>query len=197
MRAPVHGLLALVDHVLLDEPAERAHDRRLVFELQRLVRIVPGAENAEPLEVAALDVDVLFGVGPAGAAEVRRAHLLLLRTELAIDLQLDRQAVAIPAGDVRRVEAKHVVRLDDEVLENLVERVTHVDLAIGVRRPVVQQVLRRALAGRPNLAVEVHRVPAGHGFRLGRLQVRLHREGGPWQVARLFPVGHSYLSIVR
>ena len=197
MRAPVHGLLALVDHLLLDELAERAHDRRLVFELQRLVRIVPGAENAEALEVAALDVDVLFGVGPAGAAEVRRAHLLLLRAELAIDLQLDRQAVAVPAGKVRRVEAKHVVRLDDEVLEDLVERVTHVDLAVGVRRPVVQQVLRGALAGRANPAVKVHRVPAGHGFRLGRLQVRLHRESGTRQVAGFFPIRHDSPSIVR
>ena len=147
MRAPVHGLLALVDHVLLDELAERAHDRRLVFELHRLVRIVPGADDAEPLEVAALDVDVLLGVGAAGAAEIRRAHLALLRAELAIDLQLDRQAVTIPARDVRRVEAGHVVRLDDEVLEDLVERGADVDLAVGVRRAVMQQVFRRAFAG--------------------------------------------------
>src|SRR4030095_12376138 len=117
------------------------------------------------------------------------AHRFSLRAGLAIALQLDRQAVAVPDGNVRRVEAKHVVRLDDEVLENLVERVTHVDLAVCVRRTVVQQVLRGALAGRANLAIEVHRVPAGHGFRLGCLQVRLHREGGPWQVARVFPLG--------
>ena len=196
VRAPVHRLLALVDHVLLDEFAERADDGRLIREVQRLVGVIPRPDHAEPLEVAALDVHVLLRVGAAGAAEIRRAHLLLLRPELAVDLQLDWQAVAIPAGDVRRVEAQHVVRLDDEVLEDLVERVPHVDLAVGVRRAVVEQVFLRALAGGANLAVEVHLLPAGDGVRLSRLQVRLHREGRPRQVAGVFPIRHGYPAIV-
>src|SRR5689334_2188691 len=101
MRAPVHGLLALVDHVLVDELSERAHDRRLVFEFERLVRVVPRADDAEPLEVFALNVDVLLSVRTAGAAEIRGAHLLLLRPELAIDLELDRQSMAVPSRNVR------------------------------------------------------------------------------------------------
>ena len=197
MRAPVHRLLALVDHVLLDELAQRADDRRLVGVVHRLVGLGPLADHAETLELGALNVEVLGGIGLAFAAEVRRAHLPLLGPQLAIDAQLDRQAVAIPAWDVGRVEAHHVVGLDDQVLENLVERVADVDIAVGVRRTIVQQEPLRALAGLANLSVQVHLVPAGDGLGFGRLQVRLHREGRPRQVTGLFPVGHESLPIVR
>ena len=148
LRAPVHRLLALVDHVLGDELAQRPDDRRLVGEGHRQVRVVPQADDAEPLEVAALDLDVLLGVGAAGAAEVGGRHRALLRAQLAVDLELDRQAVAVPPGQVGGVEAEHVVRLDDEVLEDLVERGADVDLAVGVGRAVVQQVAAARPCGR-------------------------------------------------
>ena len=51
MNAPVHRLLALVDEPLFDEPAERARDRRLILEVHRQVRVVPGAEDAEALKL--------------------------------------------------------------------------------------------------------------------------------------------------
>ena len=40
---------------------------------------------------------------------------------------LDRQAVAIPARHVGRIEAGHQLRLDDDVLEDLVDRMADVD----------------------------------------------------------------------
>ena len=43
---------------------------------------------------------------------------------------------------------------------------------------------------RADLPVEVHRLPAGERFRLGRLQVRLHRKIGARQVDGVFPLGH-------
>ena len=46
LRAPVHRLLALVDHVLGDERAQRPDDRRLVAEGHRQVRLVPQADDA-------------------------------------------------------------------------------------------------------------------------------------------------------
>ena len=190
--APVHRLLALVDQALLDEPAERARDRRLVLEVHRQVRRVPRAEDAEPLELLGHRADEALGVRAAGAAEVGDRHLALLRAELAIDLQLDRQAVAVVADDVRRVEAGHRARLDDELLENLVERRAHVDVAVGVRRAVVQHELRRALPALANLPVEVHRGPAGERLGLAGRQVRLHREVGARQVDGVFPLRHGY-----
>ncbi len=54
------------------------------------------------------------------------------------DLVLDRQAVAVPARHVGRVEAGQRLRADDDVLEDLVDRVADVDVAVGVGRAVVQ-----------------------------------------------------------
>jgi hypothetical protein len=63
---------------------------------------------------------------------------------LLLDRVLDRQAVAVPARDVLRVEALELALLDDHVLEDLVDRVAHVDLAVGIGRAVVQDELGRA-----------------------------------------------------
>ena len=194
--APVDRLLAFVDQALLDEPAERARDRRLILEVHRQVRIVPRAEDAEALELLAHRADEALGVRAARAAEVGDRHLALLRAELAIDLQLDRQPVTVVADDVRRVEPGHRPRFDDELLEDLVERRAHVDVAVGVRRAVVQHELRRAGPARANLPVEVHRGPPGERLGLARRQVRLHREVGARQVDGVFPLRHGYPTIL-
>ena len=189
--APVHRLLALVDHPLLDELRQRPDDGRLVAVVHRQVGFVPPPHDAEALEVLPHDVHEPGGVGPAGPAEVADRQVALLRAEFAVHLQLDRQAVAVPARDVRRVEPGHGARADDEVLEHLVEGRPQVDAPVGVRRAVVEDELRGSRAAGADPAVEVGRVPPFDrlGFR-GR-QVRLHGEPRPRQVERLLPVGHK------
>ena len=191
----MHRLLALVDEAALDELAERPCDVRLIPRVHRQVVVVPVAEDHQPLELAGHHVDEAAGVVAAGAADLGHRHVALLRSELAIDLQLDRQAVAVVARQVRHVEAGHRARLDDEVLEDLVERRAEVDLAVGVRRAVVEDELRRAAALRANLPVQVHGLPAGDRFRLGRLQVRLHRETCARQIDRVLPLGHMSIQL--
>src|SRR3712207_7076676 len=48
------------------------------------------------------------------------------------------RSMAVPARHVARVVAGHVPALDDHVLEDLVDGVPHVDIAVRVRRSVVQ-----------------------------------------------------------
>ena len=159
--APVHRLLALVDQVLFDEPAERTRDRRLVLEVHRQVRGVPGGENAEALELFGHRADEALGVGAAGPAEVGHRHLAFLRPELAIDLELDRQTVAVVARHIGRVEACHRAGFHDEVFENLVERRSEVNLSVRVRRAVVQHELGAAGPRFADTVVQAHIVPAG------------------------------------
>src|SRR6185369_7043368 len=83
------------------------------------------------------------------------------------------------------------LRLDDDVFEDFVQCVSEMDMAVGVRRPVVQHELRRALPLLANAAVEVHRVPARNRFRLDRLQIGFHRKTCARQVHRVFPLGHA------
>ena len=194
--APVHRLLALVNQILLDEPAERARDRRLVPEVHRQVRRVPRGEDTQPPELLGHRADVALGVRAAGAAEIGDRHVALLRSQLAIDLQLDRQAVAVVADEVRGVKPGHRARFDDQLLQDLVERRAHVDVAVRVRRTVVQHKFRRAFPARANLPVEIHGVPPGQRLGLARRQIGLHREVGARQVDGVFPLRHGYLPIL-
>ena len=196
MNAPVDRFLALVDHPLFDELSERANDRGLVSVVHRQVRLRPQAGHSEPFELLSLDLDVLCRVLPARATEIGDAHVALLRSELAIDFQLDRQTMAVPSRYIGRVEPRHRPRADDEVLEDLVERVPDVDASVGVRRAVVQDELRLARATLSDLAVEIHLLPSREPFGLRRLQVRFHRESCPRQVDRILPLGHVSLDSI-
>ena len=57
---------------------------------------------------------------------------------LLFDRVFDRQAMAVPPGDVLRVKTGELAALDDHVLEHLVQRVADVQFAVGVRRAIVQ-----------------------------------------------------------
>ena len=156
VNAPVHRLLAFVNEAPIDEAPERASDRRLVPEIHRQIRFIPGAEHAEALKLRGHRADKSFGVRTARATEVGHGHVPLFRPELAVDLQLDRQPMAVVADDERCVETGHRTRLDDEILQNLVERRAEVDVAGRVRRTVVQHEFRRPIPALANLPVEIH-----------------------------------------
>ena len=143
-QAPVHGLLALVHEAAVHELPERSDDRGLIARRHREVGMCPVPGDAQPLEVVALRADEPFGVLAARAAEVRQGAGLAAAAEVLFDVELDRQPVAVPSGHVRRVEPRHRAGLDDEVLQDLVQRVADVNVAVGVRRTIVQHVLRRA-----------------------------------------------------
>ncbi len=194
VHAPVHGLEALVDDAATDEAPELARDHRLVGGRHREVRVVPVTEHTQPPELLPLDVDVLAGELSAAAPLLDGVHGLAhvdrrrVEAELLVHLVLDGQAVAIPARHVDRVEAEHRARLHDHVLEDLVEDVAHVDAAVGVRWPVVQDPQRTVGRGLAQALVDAHLVPPGEHPRLGLGEVRLHRKVGFRQVQRGFVV---------
>ena len=64
-------------------------------------------EHAEALEIATLYLDLLVGVVPAFLPKFHRIQLDPDLAPLLLDRDLDRQAVAIPAGDVGRIKASH------------------------------------------------------------------------------------------
>ncbi len=185
--APIHRLLAAIDEPLLHDVREQAEFVSLVFLVQCQIRIIPIAEHAEALELCALDVDVFARIGFASLADRRGvgagvaglAHLLR-------DLEFDRQAVAIPARDVRRTEAAERFVFDDDVLEDLVKRGADVDIAVGERRTVVQDELGRGGAGGLDALVKLGGLPMLETFRLARHEVGLHGEVRARQIQRVF-----------
>ncbi len=186
--APVHRLEAFVDVAAVEEIDERAGDYRLIVRAHGEIGIVPLAEDAEALEIGALEIDVLFGVLAAGAADFDGGHVRLFAAELAIDLDFDGQAVAIPAGDVGRIEAGHGARLDDEILQDFVERGSEVNSPVGVGRAIVQHPHGLAGARGANLRVETFLFPPLDELGLGLRQVGLHGEGGFGQIDGLLQI---------
>ena len=187
VEAPVDGLQAAVEMPLLEQLAESANLVSLGPEVHREVGILPFSEHAEPDEILLLARDLL---GRIGAAEF--AHLVSIEplAVLFLDLVLDRQAVAVPARHIGRVEASERLRADDDVLEDLVDRMADVDVAVCIGRAVVEHEARPPLRGCANLFVEPLLLPFPDPGRLALREVAAHRKRRVGHVERVFVVSH-------
>lgn len=143
--------------------------------------MVPVAADAEALQLLALGVDPMLRISAAFGAEFLDRNLVLVQLFLAIlllDLPLDRQPVTVPAGDVGRVLALQRLGADDHVLQDMVERMADVHVAIRVRRTVVEDELVAALAAFADLPFEIALDPFRQNLRFLLRQAGLHREVG-------------------
>src|ERR1035437_9097051 len=191
--APVNWLFAPINKALLDDVGEQAEFIGLVFLVQREVGIFPIAENAETFELRALEINELARVsvtsfadrGGVGAGVAGLAHFLR-------DFEFNRQAVAIPAGNVRRAETTERFVFDDDVLENLVQRRADVDIAVGEGRAVVQDEFFFARARRLDFFVKLRAFPFFQTFRLARDEVGLHREIRAREIQGVFVRGRHF-----
>ncbi len=178
---PQYRLRAAVQPPIDQELTDLADDLRLGRIGHRGIGIGPVADDPEPLELGLLHFDPMGGELAAFAAELlgRNAVLRqLLRPVPFLDHPLDRQAMAVPARHIGRVLAQHLLRAVDHILQDLVQRVADMEMAVGIRRPVVQHEFlapRRRLAQPP---VKPDRLPALEDRWLALRQVAAHRELG-------------------
>ena len=175
VKAPVNGFEAAVNKATLNHALKGADFTGFVGEVHGAVRALPVAQHAQALEVFALLADLLGGKGAALGLHVVSGQLAAMQF---FDRVFDRQAVAVPAGNVLRVKARQLLGLDDHVFENFVQCVADVQFAVGVRRAVVQHEQRGALAGGAQFFVEAAVVPLAHPARLALGQVAAHRKRG-------------------
>ena len=189
---PHHRFLAAIELAREQELGELAEDPGFGAVVHRGVGIVPVAEHAQALELRALDVDPVQRELAALAAELGRRDGVLVLAGLAVallDLPLDRQAVAVPARDVDRVLAQHLLAAVDHVLEDLVERGAHVEMAVGVGRAIVEDELLAPPGVLAQPPPEAQLLPARQDLGLARRQVGAHREVGARQEDGLAIVG--------
>ena len=135
-------------------------------------------------------VDVLTRVGFTFTTNLCRAGILAPRlSHLLHHLELDGQPVAVPAGHVRHVFAAHVLELQDDVLERLVQRRADVHIPIGKRRPVMQhkRFFRLSMA-RAKLAVNILLIPPAQPLRFTLHQPGFHGKPGLRQVERVLVI---------
>ncbi len=153
--------------------------------------MVPVAIDAEPLQLLALHIDPMLRVGAALGAELARWDLVLVELLGAVfflDLPLNRQAVAVPAGHVRRILAEQALRAAHRVLEDMVERMADMHVAIRVGRAVMQDELLAPGTRGARLLVQPHRLPPRENARLLGGQAGLHREIGLRQEDGIAPI---------
>ncbi|MNC10460.1 hypothetical protein D3C75_581100 [compost metagenome] len=188
---PVHRLGTLVQVTIGDNLGHGADDVGFGAKVHGQIGVFPVTQYAQADEVGLLRFDLGLGVFTALGAELGGGNLLPRLADHAFNLQLDGQTVAIPARHIGGVEAGEALGLDDDVFEDLVDRVTDVNAAVRVGRAIVQNERRLARFGAANGAVKILIVPTLEhvGFALG--QIATHRKLGFRQIQGVFIVAHQ------
>jgi len=127
------------------------------------------------------------GIGTAQFTEPGRIQILAV---LFFHLQLDGQAVAIPARHIGRIEAGQRLGLDDDVLEYLVDRMANVDVAVGIGRAVMQDELGPPGGLLAYALVALLLLPVPNPARLPLGQVTPHGERSVGQVQGVLVISH-------
>ena len=169
---PHHRLGAAIQQPVRREFHDLGGDPRLGLEGHGRIGTLPLSRDAETLELLALHREPLLGIGAALPAEGdHRGGIGKIRffeplgaVILLLDLPFDRQAVAIPARHIGAVLAQHPLAAGHNVLEDFIQRVADVNIAIGVGRPVVQHEFRAPGGGLAQLLGQSDFLPAREEF---------------------------------
>ena len=164
-RAVGHDLVALVDQVAVPQLAEAPPDALDVARVHGAVGVLgvePEADPlGEPLPLVEVDHDRLAAprveLGDAVGLDLRLAR----DAELALDLELDRQAMAVPPGLALHVAPAHGLEAREDVLEHARERVVGAGAPVGRGRPLVEHERRAAGAQRQAAREHVALAPEG------------------------------------
>ena len=124
----------MINETFLNENGERAQNFRFVFRIHRQIGIFPIAKDAEPFELLALDIDEFPRERFRSFADFERRKA----PGFLHHFVFDRQTMTVPARDKRRAFAQHGLRFRHEIFEDFVQRRAHVDVAVGERRPIMQ-----------------------------------------------------------
>jgi len=84
--------------------------------------------------------------------------------------------VAVPARHIARIKAVDGVTFDDDVFQDFINRVTDVDVAIGIRRAVVQNKCWSTVTGFSDFLIEAVCLPLLEHLRLTVGKVAAHGE---------------------
>ena len=174
--APVDGLESLIDIALFVHRAEDFDLLCLKARRHGLIRMLPVGDDAEALEAFHLDIDIMLREIVARGAELGDGHRLVVELVLLDDGRLNRHAVVVPAGDIGRVVSAHGSRAVHEVLDALVEGMTHVQRAVGERRAVMQREQGLAVVFLQKLVVKIEFFPVLEHIRLAHRKTAAHRK---------------------
>ena len=108
----------------------------------------------------------------------------------------DGQAVAVPARHIRRIKTGLGFAADNNVFENFIDGMTDVDVAVGIRRAVMQNEFRTAFGDFAQFLVAFLLVPTFQPCRLALGKIAAHWKRALEQVYGFTVIGHFLISIV-
>ena len=119
----------------------------------------PITKDAETHKTLTLAFDLLHGIFTTLFAEGGVLDFDAGFANLLFYVVFNGQTVTIPTGNIRRIKAAHGARFNDNIFKGFVYRMTQVNLAVGVRRAIVKNILFAASAGLANLLIEIAVLP--------------------------------------
>ena len=176
IKTPVHGLQTAIDIAFFEDFTERANFVGFIGKVHGLVRIVPFAQNAQAHEVNFLAFDLLACIGAGFFLHFARGQTTPVNR---LDFIFNRHTVTIPPRHIRRVKSRHGFGLDNNVFEDFIDCVTDVNVAVGIRRTIVQNEFRTTRDRRADGFVAFLRLPSRNPLRFAFGQITPHRE---WRI---------------
>ena len=102
----MHRLESLLEMSVIDNLAEGANNIRLEREIHGQVRFIPVTDDTHAFEVVALVIYLFCRIFPAVLPKLAGGHLVTGLSNLFLNVQLNWEPMAVPTGDVRRIEAR-------------------------------------------------------------------------------------------
>ena len=154
----------------------------------------PIAHHAQAHKVFFLTRNLLFGIFAAQFAKAGGGNIFAVQL---FHHQFDGQAVAIPAGHIRRIKARQRFAAQNDVFQNFVGGMTDVDIAVGIGRAVVQNEFRPALGDFAQLFIALVLIPAFQPAAFAFGQVAAHGKRAFEQVYGFAVIGHFVFLVLR
>ena len=179
-RAVGHDLVALVQQPAVPDLAEDPPHRLDVVVGEGVVGIIEVDPEPDALREALPLLEIRGDALAAQLVELGDAVgldlPLAVDAETALDLQLDRQAVGVPAALARHAVAAHRLVAREEVLEDARDDVVRARAAVGRRRPFVEDVEGRVVAALEALLEDAVVFPERQDARVERREVDARRD---------------------
>ena len=165
---PINRFQAFINKAFLRHFAKNFNLRRLKLRKHCQIRMFPICDPTQTLKLLFLIFDIFQRKITAGLAKLHRAGLVSVDPQLFDRLLLDRKAVRIPAGYIRRAESVHVFKPDDNILQYLIQHMPRVNVAVCIRRAVVQDKRRLIRVFLHQFSIQVLFLPFFQDLRFTR-----------------------------
>ena len=141
MGAPVNRFQSFINVTLVGHGAKYANLLRFKRMLQGQIGMIPVAQHAQPFEFFPLDINKLMGVGITFCPQIQRRHAVTVHTHSVETGMFNRHAVRIPAGNIRSIIALGIFIFNDDIFQYFIQRMSHVEMTVGIGRPVMEHPL--------------------------------------------------------